>query len=162
MDRRAIRVALVALELFTAVSALAGAIFVVPFFPLEWIDRGPFTNFTIPAIALGTVGVFAAMTAVAVVWRPLVASGASVVLGCMLVAFELVEIAIVGFAPAELPQAPQSWLQPLYLATGVLIALLGIELYPVTSSAGARRPSRSAGARPRSSAGPAALRRHPR
>ena len=60
-----VRIGLLFLTGFVAVSAMAGGMWVVPTMPVDLIRAGPFTDFTIPAIALFGVGVFAALVCVA-------------------------------------------------------------------------------------------------
>ena len=125
------RLAIVVLDGLVAVSAIAGAIWVVPTMPLEWIKAGPFDDWTIPAIALGFVGVLAAMALVAVLVRPWLGALASIVAGAAMIAFEVVEIAVVGWTPADplLNGSFQAWLQPIYLVVGSAQLLLGIRLW---------------------------------
>jgi hypothetical protein len=53
---RAARFALVGLNLFLGVNALFGAVAVVPALPPGWLAGTPFSDYTIPALALGAVG----------------------------------------------------------------------------------------------------------
>ncbi len=125
------RIALLVLHALVAVSAIAGAIWVVPSMPLEWIKAGPFEDWTMPAVALGFVGVLAAAALVAVLARPWLGALASIVAGTAMIAFELVEIAVVGWTVGD-PQLNgqfQAWLQPIYLAVGSGQLLLGIALW---------------------------------
>ena len=125
------RIALLVLHALVAVSAIAGAIWVVPTMPLEWIQAGPFEDWTIPALALGFVGVIAGASFVALLVRPWLGGLASVVAGTAMIAFELVEIAVVGWtlADPELKGYFQAWLQPIYLLVGSGQLLLGVGLW---------------------------------
>ncbi len=120
---------LVALEGLVALTAIQGAIFVVPALPKSWLQQGaitPFTDFTIPAVALGVVcGGSALLALVTVVTRPWIGALASIVAGLIMVGFEAVEIAVVGFTPMLYPAQPQAWLQPFYLAVGAAMSVLG-------------------------------------
>jgi hypothetical protein len=129
----AIRIGLLVLNGFVAVSAIAGAIWVVPTMPLEWIKFGPFTDWTIPAIALGFVGVLAAVAFGAVLVRPWLGALASVVVGSAMVVFELVEVGVVGWTLGD-PTLPtfQASLQLVYIVVGSLQALLGLGLWLAT------------------------------
>ena len=49
------------IELFTAVGAIAKAIFVVSGLPREWLAGSPFNDYTVPALALGILAAGAAM-----------------------------------------------------------------------------------------------------
>ena len=126
-----IRIVLLVLHAFVAVSAIAGAIWVVPTMPLEWLTAGPFEDWTIPAIALAFVGVLAAAAFVALLVRPWLGALASVVAGAAMIAFELVEIAVVGWTlgDPELNGYFQAWLQPIYLAVGSGQLLLGLRIW---------------------------------
>lgn len=125
------RIALLVLHGFVAVSAIGGAIWVVPTMPLVWIKAGPFDDWTVPALALGFVGLIAAASFGAVLVRPWLGALASVVAGTAMIAFELVEIAVVGWtlADPELNGYFQAWLQPIYLLVGAGQLLLGIGLW---------------------------------
>ncbi len=125
------RIALLVLHGIVAVTAIGGAIWVVPTMPLEWIKAGPFDDWTIPAIVLGFAGVLAAIAFVGVIARPWLGALASVVAGAAMVTFELVEIAVVGWTPADpaLTGQFQAWLQPIYLVVGSAQLLLGVRLW---------------------------------
>ena len=126
------RLALLILHALVAVSAIGGAIWVVPTIPLEWMKAGPFDDWTIPAVALGLVGVLAGVSFVAVLARHPLAALASMAAGAAMIAFELVEIAVVGWTPADpsLNGYFQAWLQPIYLVVGSLQLLLAMRLGP--------------------------------
>jgi hypothetical protein len=125
------RIALLLLNALVAVSAIAGAIWVVPTMPLEWIKTGPFDDWTIPALALGFVGTLAAGSRVAILVKPWLGALGSVVAGAAMISFELVEIAVVGWtlSDPELSGYFQAWLQPIYLAVGTGQVLLGMRFW---------------------------------
>jgi hypothetical protein len=127
------RIALLVLHGFVALTAVGGAIWVVPTMPLEWIKAGPFDDWTIPALALGFVGVVAAGAFSAVLRRPWLGGLASVVAGGAMVVFELVEVGVVGWTLADprLSGYFQAWLQPIYLVVGSAQLLLGLRLWTV-------------------------------
>lgn len=129
MNERLIRGALITLCAFVAVTALPSAILVVPSLPREWLVSGPFTDYTIPAIALFGIGLVAAAAAFGVFSTPQLGALAAFVAGLGMMAFELVEVAVVGIALVEYPDLPQSWLQPIYFAIGVAIVILAAALY---------------------------------
>jgi hypothetical protein len=134
MGHLSLRVPLLALAIFVGVSSLFGAISVVPDLPPEWIAGGPFPDYTIPAIALGFVGCVAVAAAIALVVRPEVAGIASIASGAAMVAFEVVEIAVVGFAIAEHgADEPVAWLQVVYLVIGAFQMGLGYALWRATA-----------------------------
>lgn len=96
-----IRIALLVLHALVAITAIGGAIWVVPTMPLEWIKAGPFEDWTIPALALAFVGMLAAASFGALLVRPWLGALASVVAGAAMIAFELVETAVVGWTLAD-------------------------------------------------------------
>jgi hypothetical protein len=118
---------------FQAVTAIYGAIFVVPTIPHAWLHQGivaPFADPTIPALALGILcGGSASAALVAVVASPRLGTLASAVTGVFMIGFELVEIAVVGFTPVLDPSSPVAWLQVVYLVVGAAIAILGARLW---------------------------------
>ncbi len=130
MTNRGNRFALGLLELFVALTAIQGAIFVVPNLPAAWLKGSPFADYTVPALALGIVcGGGSLVAGLAVIFRPLLGAVLSVMAGLIVIAFELVEIGVVGFTLATYgPGSPQAWFQLIYLAVGATIAVLGIRL----------------------------------
>lgn len=125
-----LRGTLIGLELFTAVGAIAGAIFVVPGLPREWLAGSPFGDYTIPALALGILcGGGSLAAAIAVAWRPALGGILSIAAGSAMAIFEVVEVAAVGFTIVKFPSEPASYLQPFYFAVGVVIAALGIVVW---------------------------------
>jgi hypothetical protein len=130
---QAVRIGLLVLNGFVAISAIAGAIWVVPTMPMEWIKYGPFTDWTIPAIALGSVGVLAAGTFVLVVVRPWAGALASIVAGAAMIVFELVEIGVVGWTLTDPSlEGFQKSLQLVYIVVGSAQLVLGIALWAAT------------------------------
>lgn len=125
------RATLILLQVFVAFTAIFGAIFVVPTLPLDWLKAGPLTDYTIPALALGVACGGSALVALALlIVAPHLGGAASIVAGLFMVAFEVVEIAIVGFALIEHgAENPQSWLQEVYLAIGAAGMALGYHLW---------------------------------
>lgn len=127
MPTSKLRGTLIGLELFTAFGAIAGAIFVVPGLPREWLAGSPFSDYTIPALALGVLcGGGSLAAAMAVVWRPALGGIASVGAGSAMALFEVVEVAAVGFMIVKFPMEPASYLQPFYFIVGLVIAGLGV------------------------------------
>jgi hypothetical protein len=121
------RVAIVLLDAFLALTAIAGAIFVVPTLPRDWLQNGLFSDYTIPARALGLpVGGSALVAAAAVLFKPKLGAAAAFVSGLMIIGFELVEIATVGLSViVHGANIPQSWLQPIFIGIGLALAILG-------------------------------------
>jgi hypothetical protein len=135
------RIGLLVLSGLVAITAIPGAIWVVPTIPLDWIKAGPFTDWTIPAIALGLVGFAAAVTFVLLLVRPWAGALASVAVGAAMVTFELVEVAVVGWTLSDPgPGYFQAWLQSVYLVVGSAMVLLGIRLWLGTRDAAPRLP----------------------
>ena len=128
-----VRIGLLVLTGFVAVSAIPGGIWVVPTIPVDWIKAGPFTDFTLAAIALVGVGVFAAFVFVALLVRPWIGALGAVLAGMTMIVFELVEIGVVGFTLIDPgPSYFQSWLQVVYLVVGTAQVLLGWRLWRLT------------------------------
>lgn len=126
MSRRKSRIGLGLLDAFLAITAVAGAIFVLPTLPLDYIKGGPFPDYVIPALALGLlVGGSAVLAVLGLIVRSLIGAAASIVAGMMISGFEVVEIEVVGFIR---PGTPQGWLQVLYLAVGAVGVTLGARL----------------------------------
>jgi membrane protease YdiL (CAAX protease family) len=160
----ALRIGLVVVNGFVAVTAICGAIWVVPTMPLEWIKFGPFTDWTIPAFALGFVGVIAAVTAVLVLIRPWAGALASVMAGVAMVVFELVEIGVVGWTLSDPSlEGFQKSLQVVYLVVGAVQAGLGTVLWAATRRSAPTLPLIDPTATPESFANRsmATIRRHP-
>ncbi len=128
-----LRTTLVALATFMALTAIPSAIFVVPAMPRSALHSGVlalFPDYTIPALALGVLcGGSAVLALVTVLVRPRLGALASVVAGAFMLGFELVEIVVVGFTPAQSPDQVQAWLQVVYLIIGAALVLLGARLW---------------------------------
>ena len=132
-----IRVALVVVELFLAAGALAGMVGLLGGgirYPKSWLEGTPFPDYTIPALALGiVVGGLAIAAAAAVLWAPPIAVPLTLLSGVAIVVFELVEMAVLRFAPAALP------FQLFYLAIGLVIIGLAWRLRQSPGGAPLRR-----------------------
>lgn len=124
---------LVALAAFMALTAISGAIFVVPAMPRSVLQEGVlslFADFTIPALALGILcGGGALVALVSVLVHPRLGALASVVAGMFMIVFELVEIVVVGFTATQTPDQVQAWLQVVYLLVGAALVILGARLW---------------------------------
>jgi len=141
MTHRTNRIALGLLELFVVLTAVQGAIFVIPNLPPAWIKGTPFADYTIPALALGIVcGGGSLIAGLAVMFRPLLGGALSIMAGVVMIGFELVEISVVGFTlVTNGPATPQAWLQFIYLAVGTAITLLGFRLLVAEGATTVRR-----------------------
>ena len=130
MGRTANRATLIVLQSFVAFTTIFGAFLVVPTLPLEWLQRGPMTDYTIPAIALGLVGVSAIVSVVLLVLGSTHAPVVTMISGAMMIAFEFVEIAVVGLSViVHGADEPVSWLQIFYIAIGVVVMTLAYRLW---------------------------------
>lgn len=129
---------LVALAAFVALTAIQGAIFVVPTMPRAVLHKGVmaiFSDFTVPALALGVLcGGSALVAVVTLLLRLRVGALASIVAGAFMVGFELVEILVVGFTPAQTPDQFPAWLQVVYLAVGSALMVGGARLWKAVPS----------------------------
>src|SRR5215831_4392485 len=99
MRVRGIRIALIAVDVFLAVSAIVGAIGLVVGFmniPLSVLDGTPFADFTVPALLLGVVvgGSALAAAAIAAFGPRRYESAASAGAGCVMVGWMVVEVAM--------------------------------------------------------------------
>lgn len=153
------RYTLIGLNLFLAANAIAGAVWVVPSLPREWLAGTPFPDYTVPALALGViVGLGALSSAILLVFRPepgIVASGA---VGTAMMVFELVEASVVGGdiwlhflglspitkglpatdvsgIPAPLGVPLPLWQQPVFFLFGLAIFVLALQLFRTRKSA---------------------------
>jgi hypothetical protein len=153
MSKRADRYILVGLNLFLAVNALAGAFWVVPGLPREWLTGTPFPDYTVPALALAiVVGVGALLSAALLLRRSWWGTLASAVVGSALMVFEVVETSVVGSdlflhalglapvrkglagtdvtgIPAPLGIPLPLWQQPVFFAVGALVVVLAVRLW---------------------------------
>ena len=128
-----LRIGVVVANGLVALTAVPGAIWVVPTMPMEWIKYGPFTDWTIPAIALGFVGVVAVVAFILVLVEPWAGALASIVTGVAIVVFEIVEIGVVGWTLSDPTLSGfQKSLQVVYLVVGGAQVLLGVALWAAT------------------------------
>jgi hypothetical protein len=138
-----LRGALAALAAFMALTAIPSAIFVVPTMPRAALQQGVlalFPDYTIPALGLGVLCGGAALLAFAlVIVRPQFGALASASAGVFMIAFELVEIVVVGFTPAQSPGQVQAWLQVVYLVLGAVLVVLGARLWKAETGSYALR-----------------------
>jgi len=117
MGEKGMRIAVVGVCLFEAVSAAVGAVGLVVGFmniPVSVLDGTPFTDFTVPALLLGFVVGGSALVAAAIAAfgpHPFDAL-APAAAGCITVGWLIVEIAMIGLG---------SWAQVVYLLVGLLM-----------------------------------------
>jgi hypothetical protein len=125
MRQRNVRIALVVVDLFLAVSAIAGAVGLVVGFmniPLSVLQGTAFADFTVPALLLGLVVGGSALAAAAIAVfgpRGLAVLGpwrfdalASAAAGSIMVGWIVIEVALIGLG---------SWLQPAYFVVGLVM-----------------------------------------
>jgi len=125
MSERSIRITLIVVDLFAAVSAIVGAIGLLAGFmniPVSVLNGTPFADFTVPALLLGSVVGGSALVAATIAlfgprqFEALASAGA----GCIMVGWMTVEVAMIGLA---------IWVQAAYFAVGLLmIGLAGLLL----------------------------------
>src|SRR5438445_5263278 len=94
MVDRTLRVLLVVLNLFLAITAVVGGVWVIPALPQEWFAGTPFTSSLIPSPALTIIVGGGALTSAIGLslgrwWAPLL----SVLTGIAIAVFEVVETA---------------------------------------------------------------------
>jgi hypothetical protein len=136
-----LRIGVVVVNGLVALTAIPGAIWVVPTMPMEWMRSGPFADWTIPAVALAFVGVLAAVAAVLGVVRPWTGALASIVAGTAMIVFELVEVAVVGWTLSDQSLSGfQKSLQLVYLVVGAMQVALGAGLWLATRRTAPRLP----------------------
>jgi hypothetical protein len=153
LDRFA-RFSLIVLQLLLGITTLFGALWVVPLLPTVWLSGTPFVDYTIPALALGGIGICAITSAGLLVFSP----GSGVVLtifvGGAMAIFEVVETLVVGanvwlhalgLGPQPDPSSPSVagtadigtllgipiplWLQPFYFVYGLTMVALALRLF---------------------------------
>lgn len=121
---KSIRVLLIVLNLFLALTAFGGGIqllvgFYVP--PVEMLN-GVFKDFTIPGLALGIiVGGSALFAAILWIRKNKFAIPASIAAGLVIMFFEFVEALIIGS-----PAGPARFMQILYFGMGTVIIAASI------------------------------------
>jgi hypothetical protein len=123
MGQKGARIAMVAVDLFAAVSAIVGAVGLLAGFmnvPLSVLEGTPFSDFTVPALLLGIVvgGSALAAAAIAVFGPRRIEAPATAAAGCVMVGWMTVEVAMIGL---------DVWVQAAYFAVGLLmIGLAGL------------------------------------
>jgi hypothetical protein len=134
-----LRGGIAALAAFMALTTIQGAVFVVPNMPRSVLHQGVlalFPDYTIPALALGALCGGAALLALVTVFvRPRLGALTAMVAGLFMIAFELVEILVIGFTPLQTPDQFPAWLQVVYLAVGAALVILGARLWKAETGA---------------------------
>lgn len=117
MWQRAVRIAVVLVDLFAAVSAIVGALGLVIGFlniPPAALRGSPFSDFTYPALLLGVVvgGSALAAAAISAFGPRRFEALASAAAGCIMVGWMTIELAMIGLT---------IWVQPAYLVVGLVM-----------------------------------------
>ena len=125
MSEKGVRIAVVAMDLFEALSALAGAVGLVVGFmniPVTVLTGSPFADFNVPALLLGlVVGGSALAAAVIAAFGPRRFDAlASAAAGCITVGYLTVEIATIGLG---------AWPQVVWLLVGLVMIGLAALLW---------------------------------
>ena len=134
MKHKLVRIALVVLEAFVALSAVAGGIALLTGtfaqgIPVAWLQGTPFSDYTIPGLVLaivvgGGMGVAAVTVFIHREWAVLI----SVVAGIFMVGFEVVEAASVD-SKAGNGLSLMAGLQVFYFVLGLAIFGLATSLW---------------------------------
>jgi hypothetical protein len=150
---RLMRGLVIGLNLLVGVTALIGGLTVIPSLPPEWLAGSPFSDYTLPALALSVIGVGAAVGAFLVIigvgWSLVL----SIAVGTAMAAFEIVETMVLGLdvwlhalglvpaptspitganldgIPAPIGIPLPLWLQPAYFVLGIIIAGIALHLW---------------------------------
>ncbi len=131
MSERAVRIAVIVVDLFAGISAVVGAVGLVIGFmqiPLSVLSGTPFADFTIPALLLGLVVGGSALAAAMIAlfgprltlleqWRP--EPLATAFAGAIMVGWMTVEILMIGLG---------TWVQVAYFVVGLLMVGLAVLL----------------------------------
>ncbi len=117
------RRALIVVDLFVAVSAIAGGFAILAGWlapPMEALQGSIFSSYDVPALALVVVVGGASLVASIALIRHLTwAATASVMAGLALMAYLVVEVATIGLS---------SWLQPFYFVVALIMIVLALQL----------------------------------
>lgn len=133
MDHKGRRITLAAIEGFTGLGAVGGGIAILTgafnqWLPLAWLQGTPFSDYTIPGLALlviigGGMLLAAAAQFVRRAWAVLF----SAAMGLVMIGFEVVEIAVINrYAEAVVPSTIVQ--QVLFIAIGLTIFALSASL----------------------------------
>lgn len=135
MRERAVRITLIVVDLFAAVSAIVGAVGLVVGYmniPLDALSGTPFADFTVPALLLGFAVGGSALAAAAIgLFGPRrIETLASAAAGCVMVGWMSIEVAMIGL---------DIWVQAAYFVVGlIMIGLAGLLEWTKPSTARAR------------------------
>jgi hypothetical protein len=155
-------------DLFLGATALYGGIAVVPTLPPEWRQGTPFSDWTLPAVALTSVGAVALAGAVGLLVRPSFGLAASALAAAAIAAFETIQVLTISLGNWLAPLGitfgnrvnvegggihPALWLQPFYFALGVGMLVLSWRVWRETGSRSEVTAGRTARLGPQLAAG---------
>jgi hypothetical protein len=144
MTRGVVYPTVIILDLLLAGTAVMGGVFLVPSLPPAWLEGTPFSSYFFPALALTLIGLVALVGAIKLSFARPLGIVASLVAGLGITAFEIVQVAILtigdwlqpfGIATGHRVTVgaaglhPAMFLEPIYIATGVAIAIWSFSLY---------------------------------
>ncbi len=133
MFAKSVRISLIVLEVFVALTAVVGGIGLSVTnglgMPLQWLQGSPFSSYVIPGLALA---ILVGGSSLLAAWLMIAGHGwgalASLAAGFCMMVFEVVEVAVIGLL---------TWMQPFYFGIGLLIMALAVLL----GRAGQRGPA---------------------
>ena len=136
MEERGVRIALIVVDLFAALSAIVGAVGLVVGYmniPLSVLQGTPFADFTVPALLLGIVvgGSALAAATIALFGPRRFETLASAAAGGIMAGWMIVEVAMIGL---------DVWVQAAYFGVGLVMIGLAALLQRAKSTTTVRTP----------------------
>jgi hypothetical protein len=126
MSHRILRIALIVVDLFAALTAIAGGVALIAGviqFPLEWLQSTPFSSYTIPGLILAIIVGGSALVATATMLTGRsVGVIASLAAGFIIAGWTVGEVAMLGYV---------SWLQPFMFVVGLVTIGLAVWLWMI-------------------------------
>lgn len=134
MEHTASRRALIALDGFAGLSAVAGMVGLVGGgvqMPAAWLEGTPFADYLVPGLILGiAVGGSALLAIVATIWNAGTGAVLSLIAGAIMMGWIVGEYILMPNARFGLAVLDASWLQPLYFLVGLAMAALALRILP--------------------------------
>lgn len=125
MKEKAIRVSLILLTSFIALTAIGGGVAIlteIDKFPVEWLRGTPFTNYTIPALILAViVGGSSLWASICLIRKQKKAMKVAMLAGGIMMGYVSIEVLILK----QEPMGPTS-IEILYFILGLLIVILTV------------------------------------
>lgn len=122
---------LAVIQTFIGITAIAGGSKLVsnphglPDFPIEWLINSPFSNYFFPGLVLLIVIGFGFVVSSTMNFlRKRYSGGMAALLGVCLILYMIIEVWFVGL---------RNFLQPLYFVLGVIVLILGSNLFKSTN-----------------------------